>query len=140
VVLGVLLIGGLIVGGYIAYCLLTDTTEGEIGARLERNVPRGSTADEVFAFLDSRNIEHSPIELVGNDGFCCILEDAGFSDNTQIIGAIFRDTGCDFPWCEGFRIDAYFILDEDNRVTDYFAWENATCLCEPSPSDARSVT
>lgn len=45
---------------------LGRTTVGDVEAMIDENLPPGSSADEILAFLDSRDIDHGAVRRVGD--------------------------------------------------------------------------
>ena len=102
----------------------SSTTREDIDRLIQDSLSPGSTAEEIFAFLDSRDIDHGPIERAGPAS--TLLADAGVPPSTKIIGAIVRDTSKGSFTRTDILI--FFLLDDEERLKDYLIREVFTSL------------
>lgn len=114
-ILGIVVV---ILAGLQLYWWLTRTTVEEVDNLIRQNLSAGATAEEIFAFLDSRDIEHGAVGPV--DGTSVLL-DAGLHPDTQVIAAMFRGTSTSF-FITG-DIQVFFILDEERRLKEHMVRE-----------------
>lgn len=100
--------GGLLV----ATCWPEKVTQREVQELMESNLPRGSSQAEIRAFLDSEDIAYG---VAGNASDWSVLREYDVSADTQVLGAIVRDTsGSSLFVTED--IDIFFILDDAGRL------------------------
>lgn len=95
-------------------CCSTRMTVEEAERLIDENLPPGSTAEEIFAFLDSRNIDHGDFERAGS---YTVLQEAGIPPDTVVIGALIRDTYRSLFLFTG-DIDIFLILDDESKLKD----------------------
>jgi hypothetical protein len=123
---GLVLLALLAVGACTAYWELTATRVGDVERLLDENLPRGSTTEEIVAFLDSRDIPHHEIERCDANLRCHELQGAGVVPGTMTFHALIEDTrsqlGC------VYRIHIQFILDDRQLLQDYIVWETSQCF------------
>ena len=100
----------------------SSTSVEDVERLIGENLPPGSSAEEIFAFLDSRDIGHGPVERAG--AASTTLAEAGVPSDTKVIGALIRGTS-KFLF---FRTDIqiFFILDDRERLEDYMVREVGT--------------
>ncbi len=95
-------------------CCSTRMTVEEAERLIDENLPPGSTAEEISAFLASRNIDHGDFERAGS---YTVLQEAGIPPDTVVIGALIRDTHRSLILFTG-DIDIFFILDDERKLKD----------------------
>ena len=113
-------------GTCTAYWELTATRVSDVESLIEKNLPRGSTTEEIVAFLDSREIPSGEIKPFDPNVHCCELQDAGVATGTLTLSAFMEDTRHDLACA--FSIHIEFILDARGRLTDHVVWETSACL------------
>ncbi len=112
-----------IFGGVLLYWWLTRTTVDEVQNLIDQNLSTGSTAQEILAFLDSRGIDHGPVERV--DGYSLALN-AGYQQNTKVINGIIRGSSRYLITTGDILI--FFILDDEERLKESIVKEVFTSL------------
>ena len=100
----------------------SSTSGEEIETLIQDNLSPGSTAEEIFAFLDSHDIVHGPIEQAGPAS--TVLADAGVPPSTKVIGAIVRGTSKGLLTRTDIQI--FFLLDDEEKLKDYLIREVVT--------------
>jgi hypothetical protein len=101
----------------------SSTSVEDVETLIEENLPLGSTAQEIFAFLDSRDIGHGAVERAGA---YTTLAEAGVPSDTKVIGALIRGTSRGL--FTRTDIEIFFILDDHERLEDYIVGEVYTGL------------
>ena len=86
---------------------------------IDENLPPGSSAEEISAFLDSRGIYHTPVERAYP-----YYSDDPSSDDLAIWAKIDRARG---SLICNVRIRTTFILDKEGRLKSYEVSEAAIC-------------
>ncbi len=107
-----------ILGALQLWWYLDRTTVAEVESMVGQNLAPGATTEEVFAFLDSRDIDHGSVRPV--DGSSYLLE-KGYDPDVQVIGAWIYGTSTSFI-IQG-DIQIFFILDEDGLLKEYLVRE-----------------
>jgi len=110
-----------ILAGTFIHYELTRTTTGDVTEMIEEKLPLGSSAEEIAAFLDSRQIDHGAVERSGEHD--PELKEAGIPPGTMIIHAVVRNSGQSIVLRD---VGVYFILDEQARVRDSLVYEITT--------------
>ena len=106
-----------VIGSGIYYDL-TRTKAAEVEGMLDRYLPRASTADQIYTFLDSRGIEHG---LVGPSApGDPALQESDVPAGTMTIGAVVRNDGYSLALVD---IAITFVLDERGLLKDYIVRE-----------------
>jgi hypothetical protein len=106
-----------VIGSGIYYDL-TRTKAAEVEDMLDRYLPRASTADQIYTFLDSRGIEHG---LVGPaDPGDPALQESNVAAGTMTIRAVVRNDGYSLTHKD---VEITFILDERGLLKDYVVRE-----------------
>jgi hypothetical protein len=100
--------------GILVWNYFTATTTDDIKNMLQEGVPRGTTAEDALAFLDSEGIEHGAPYSARSSS---TLLDAGFPPETEVIGAIVRNTSTGFLY--DIHINFWLVLDDEGRVAGY---------------------
>jgi hypothetical protein len=121
--LGVFIACSSLVAAILGYLYFNRTTTGDVDRLISANLAMGSTADEIFAFLDREGIAHGSIERSGDS---VGPWEAQHPPDTPVINALVRDTGW-FMWTE-MDISIRFYLDDNARLFDYEVVEIYTSL------------
>jgi len=82
---------GIAVAGSSVYYEMNRTKAGDINRTIEMELPAAATTDQVIAFLDSKGIEHGPLEPASASHID--LLETGVPLGTPIISAIIRNDG-----------------------------------------------
>ncbi len=109
----------LIGAGAIAYWWFSLPTVEGVEEMIDENLPPGSSAEEILAFLDSRDIYHTPVERAYP-----YYSDDPSSDDLAIWAKIDRARG---SLICNVRIRATFILDKEGRLKSYEVSEASIC-------------
>ena len=112
----VLAIGSLLV---IRDCR-SGTSVEEVDSLVRTNLPPGSSAEDVFDFLDARRIEYA--RRVGRPSEYSELGSSDVPGNAGIIRAIIRNTGT-FEFFGTTDIQVIFILDDQQKLRDQNVFE-----------------
>jgi hypothetical protein len=107
-----------LLGGLQLWWYLDQTTVAEVDTMISENLSAGATTEEIFAFLDSKDIDYGS---VGRAEYNSVLLDAGYSPDTMVIGAFIHNTSRDFFITGDIQI--FFILDDDYRLKEYLVRE-----------------
>jgi hypothetical protein len=116
---------GLVSAVFAGYTALRGVTPADVEAEIRRELPVGSTQDEVFAFLEDIDAEYAR-EVDRAEGNWD-LERRGVPPDTLAIGAILRDTGLGLIPGEQF-IQIEFVLDEDGLLETYYLDEGSSLI------------
>lgn len=108
IVVGVVAAGLGVLAGLQLWWYLDRTTVAEVDSMVGQNLAPGATTDEVFAFLDSSDIDHGSVGPVDSTSY---LLEKGYDPDVQVIGAWIYGTSTSFI-IEG-DIQIFFILDDD---------------------------
>jgi hypothetical protein len=100
------------------YYEFTRTKAGDMDGLIEKELPRGVTTEHILADLDSRGIEHGPVEASKADDRK--LLDAAVPLGTNVIHAIIRNDGYSLDLVD---VHMRFILDEEGKLKDHIVWE-----------------
>jgi hypothetical protein len=103
----------------------SGTSVKEVDNLIQENLPPGSSANEIFDFLDAQQIEHA--RRVGRPSEYGELSYPGTPDisgNAGIIRALVRDERI----FSNRDIQIFFILDEQQELTSHFVREVFTDL------------
>jgi hypothetical protein len=118
IAVGAIILGVLGVGGALFYVSRTWVTEDELQRELARELPEGSTQQQIFAFLDSKGADYGE---PGTAEPYLYLEQRGVPPETLVIAAILRNTG----WALFGRahLKLYFILDNEGKLQQVYVDE-----------------
>ncbi len=120
-VVGLLAMGavtGAAVIGVGSYYEFNRTKAGDVEAKIEKELPRGVTADQVLTFLDSEGIEHGSVEPSRGDDRK--LQEMGVAKGTMVISAGVQNDGYSLNLVD---VEMRFILDGDLKLRDYIVYE-----------------
>ena len=112
-----LVLGGSVVG-YMAYAWRTATTTDDVRNLISKNLPVGSSADEIITFLDDQGIDHGPIDKFGNYSYG---QDFDYPADTPVIDSLWRHAA-DYIVTKT-DIVVLFILDSEHRLSTYEIFE-----------------
>ncbi len=97
---------------------------GELRARIEREVPLGSSVAEISQFLESEGVAHSGPHTAAPSS---ILLDRGVEHDRLVITAMYQDTGP--RWDIGVKsIAVGFLLGADLRLEEVILVPGRTFL------------
>ena len=103
----------------IAYWWFSLPTVESVEKMIDENLPPGSSAEEILAFLDSRDVYHTPVERAYP-----YYSDDPSSDDLAIWTKIDRARG---SLICNVRIRTTFILDKEGRLKSYEVSEASIC-------------
>jgi hypothetical protein len=101
-----------------SYYEFTRTSAGDVRGMIEENVPADATTDQVLFFLDSRDIERSPIRPA--DPSHERLQDVDLPDGATTVSAIIRNDGYSVELVD---VEMIFVLDAEGRLAEYIVYE-----------------
>ncbi len=117
-VLALAVLAGATVIGAGTYYEFNRTKAGDMKAMIEKDLPRGVTADQVIGLLDAEGIEHGPVEPSQADDRK--LQEMGVAKGTMVIKAIVRNDGYSLQLVD---VEMRFILDAELKLRDYVVYE-----------------